>query len=205
MIFIAAAALILGSCTKQQDNKAAAPQATQEKTVKIAYVDADSVNEHYQFCKDYKEILEKKSQTAQNTLNQKGLALQKAVADFQNKLQQGELTREQAESQQTSLQKRNEQLQQLEQSLTAEFAKEQDKFNEALHDSVNNILTAYNKTHKFTYILSKIGDNILLADESLNITEDVIKGLNKRYKSEKGAKKDAKEAEPAEKKQESKK
>ena len=190
MIFIAAAALILGSCTKQQDNKAAAPQATQEKTVKIAYVDADSVNEHYQFCKDYKEILEKKSQTAQNTLNQKGLALQKAVADFQNKLQQGELTREQAESQQTSLQKRNEQLQQLEQSLTAEFAKEQDKFNEALHDSVNNFLT---------------GDNILLADESLNITEDVIKGLNKRYKSEKGAKKDAKEAKPAEKKQESKK
>ena len=46
---------------------------------------------------------------------------------------------------------------------------------------------------------------LLLADESLNITEDVIKGLNKRYKSEKGAKKDAKEAKPAEKKQESKK
>ncbi len=202
-IFLMAAALaMLASCGKQQNQPAPTPQAPQEKPLKIAYVDADSVNEHYQFCKDYKEILEKKSQTAQNTLNQKGLALQKAVADFQNKLQQGELTREQAESQQTSLQKRNEQLQQLEQSLTAEFAKEQDKFNEALHDSVDNFLSAYNKTHGYTYILSKIGDNILFADKSLDITDDVIKGLNKRYKPAKDTKKEAK---PAEKKTETKK
>ena len=31
-------------------------------------------------------------------------------------------------------------------------------------------------------ILSKAGDNILMADKKLDITQDVINGLNKRYK-----------------------
>ena len=31
-------------------------------------------------------------------------------------------------------------------------------------------------------IISKAGDNILMADPSLDITKDVINGLNKRYK-----------------------
>jgi outer membrane protein len=58
----------------------------------------------------------------------------------------------------------------------------QDKYNNALHDSIQNFLASYNKTHKYDYILSKSGDNILLANPKMNITEDVIKGLNKRYK-----------------------
>ena len=32
-------------------------------------------------------------------------------------------------------------------------------------------------------ILSKAGDNILLASKRFDITQDVINGLNKRYKS----------------------
>ena len=31
-------------------------------------------------------------------------------------------------------------------------------------------------------ILSKAGDNILMADKKYDITQDVINGLNKRYK-----------------------
>ena len=43
-------------------------------------------------------------------------------------------------------------------------------------------------------ILSKAGDNILLADKKYDITQDVINGLNKRYKSTLNTGKKAEEA-----------
>ena len=74
------------------------------------------------------------------------------------------------------------------------MANETAKFNTALRDSLNNFLTSYNKDKKFDLILSKAGDNILLADRRFDITNDVINGLNKRYKPAAGNK-DAKASE----------
>ena len=51
-----------------------------------------------------------------------------------------------------------------------------------LQAAVNNFLTSYNKDKKFDMILSKSGDNILFANKKFDITQDVINGLNKRYK-----------------------
>ena len=53
----------------------------------------------------------------------------------------------------------------------------------ALRDSLQNFLKAYNKDKQFDMILSKAGDNILMANKKYDITNDVINGLNKRYKS----------------------
>ena len=80
------------------------------------------------------------------------------------------------------MQKKQVQLQNLQQSLAAEFEKEQTHYNDALRDSLHNFLKKYNESFGYNYIISKAGDNILLADKRFDITEDVIKGLNKRYK-----------------------
>jgi outer membrane protein len=77
--------------------------------------------------------------------------------------------------------------------LENELANETQKFNMALRDSLNNFLTSYNKDKKFDMILSKSGDNILFANKKFDITQDVINGLNKRYKpAASAAKKDEK-------------
>ena len=62
---------------------------------------------------------------------------------------------------------------------------ERQKYNEEMRDSIENFLKDYNKTHKYSIILSKIESNILYADKAMNITQDVLKGLNKRYKASK--------------------
>ncbi len=180
------ASAVFAGCNKPTAPKASQTASPKEKvSAKIAYVDVDSLMKKYQFCIDYTEILKKKTETIQSTLNNKGLALQKQVADFQSKMQSGAYTREQAESVQVSLQKKQIQLQNLQQSLAGEFEKEQTKYNDALRDSLHNFLKAYNATYGYNFVISKAGDNILLADEKFNITEDVIKGLNKRYKPSK--------------------
>jgi outer membrane protein len=115
-------------------------------------------------------------------LQQKGQALQAAATNFQQKLQQNAYTREQAEQIQMGLQKQNADLEALQQRLSAEFQEETAKFNDALHDSLQHFIAKYNKDKKFTMILSKSGDNILYADKSADITNDIIAGLNKAYK-----------------------
>ena len=155
----------------------------------------------YDFAKDYSVTLQKKSNNARNTLTQKGNALQAAVNNFQQKINNnGFQSREQAASVQAAIQRQQNDLQELQARLENELATETAKFNEALRDSLQNILKDYNKDKKFDLILSKAGDNILLAEKKLDITQDVINGLNKRYKPGKKAEPAAEEKKAEEKK-----
>ena len=52
-----------------------------------------------------------------------------------------------------------------------------------MRDSIQNFLKQYNKTKKYDFIMSKAGDNMLLANPKYDITNEVVKGLNKRYKT----------------------
>ena len=187
MTITAATALFFTSCNKSNPKMDDEPvQASQVPAsgIKIAYVEVDSLMSQYKFCKDYTLILQKKSNNARNTLNQKGKQLQAAAANFQQKLQNNGFTsREQAESVQAALQRQEQDLQELQARLGSELDAETMKYNTALRDSLQNFLKVYNKDKKFDYILSKAGDNILYANKRYDITKDVINGLNKRYKS----------------------
>ena len=156
--------------------------AALDKGVSIAFVDLDSLMAKYQYYLDCSETLEKKRASISTTLNNKGLALQKEMADFQEKVQSGNMSQDQATKTQAALVKKQSQLQNLQDNLAEEFQKEQNKYNEALHDSIDNFLASYNKTAGYTLILARSNDNILLADPKCDITDEVISGLNKRYK-----------------------
>ncbi len=183
------------SCDKsnpQMDQKANASAKAAAGDMKIAYVEVDSIMSQYKFCKEYSLILQKKGQNIQNTLAQKQQALQAAAANFQQKVQQNAYTREKAEGVNASLQKQNNDLQILNQRLSAEFQNETDQFNKALRDSIQHYLASYNKDKKYSIIFSKQGDNLLYADKAYDITNEIIAGLNKAYKGKATDKKDEK-------------
>ncbi len=187
-MFLAAAAIVaLASCNNaspKMDEQPATANDNATGGVKIAYVEVDSLMTQYEFCKEFTLILQKKSNNARNTLNQKGQALQSAMANFQQKLNNNGFTsREQAESQQAAIQRQQQSLQELQARLENELGNETAKYNEGLRDSLQHFLAAYNKDKKYDLILTKQGDNILLANKRYDITNDVINGLNKHYKS----------------------
>jgi len=201
LLFAVAAAFAMVSCNKQAPQMDEKAETTEQKSeLKIAYVEVDSIMSQYKFCKEYSLILQKKSQNIQNTINQKGASLQAAANKFQQDLQNNKYTQQQAESVNASLQKQNADLQALQQRLGNEFQAETDKFNAALRDSIQHFLAQYNKDKKYSMILSKAGDNILYADKAYDITNQVIAGLNKAYKSTNDTKKEAKKEEKSEKK-----
>ena len=193
-MFLAAVAVVaLASCNNASPKMDEQPVAADNNNsgLKIAYVEVDSLMTQYEFCKEFTLTLQKKSNNARNTLNQKGQQLQSAAANFQQKLQNNGFTsREQAESQQAAIQRQQQSLQELQARLENELAQETAKYNDALRDSLMNFLNAYNKDKKYDLILTKQGDNILYAAKRFDITSDVINGLNKRYKKAPAAKKE---------------
>ena len=164
---VATGIVAFSSCNNAQPKVEEKTTAAAPTELKIAYVEVDSIMTQYRFAKEYTEILEKKGQNIQN---------------FQQKVQQNAYTREQAEAVQAGLQKQQNDLAGLQQRLGNEFNAEQEKYNKALHDSIDHFLAVYNKDKKYSIILSKSGDNLLYADKAYDITDEIIAGLNKAYK-----------------------
>lgn len=187
-MFLATVAIMaLASCNNQSpkmDEQPAAAGAANNGSLKIAYVEVDSLMTQYEFCKEFTLILQKKSNNARNTLNSKGQQLQNAMQNFQQKLNNnGFASREQAEAQQAAIQRQQQSLQELQARLENELANETAKYNDGLRDSLMHFLDRYNKDKKYDLILTKQGDNILYAAKRFDITSDIINGLNKAYKS----------------------
>jgi len=152
----------------------------------IAYVNLDSLLSHYDLYKDASEVLMDKSKKADGTLKAKQRQFENEVQDFQKKLQNNAfLSEERARQEQARLQRLEAELHSLAQKLQEDIAKEQIKVNNQIADSVRLNLEEYNKTANYQMIFSNTGmDNILLAKDQYNITDQIIKLMNSRYKPE---------------------
>ena len=149
----------------------------------VAYVDVDSLLRGYDFAKKLNEVLLKKQEKARKEMTNAQVKFQKDYEAFQKKYQSGGfLTEATLQSEQTNLYKQNQELELLEKKLTQEFLEEQQKMNIQLRDTVAAFFKIYNADKRFKLILSNANsDNVLFADEALNITKDVIEQLNLRY------------------------
>lgn len=150
--------------------------------LKIAYVEIDSLLNNYNLCKDLNEAMIKKQENVEVTLKEKMKSLDNEMRDFERKYQNHVFTPERAQQEQNRLIKKRQDLEALHQRLMGELQQESDKNNIQLRDSINAYLKGYNKTKGYNLIINNAGfNNLLYADPALNITQEVIDGLNKRY------------------------
>lgn len=175
----------LASCGNKEKQATETTTETEEvKELKIAYVEIDTLMAQYQFCKDYTELANIEGENIQRTLTGKQRTLEQHAAAMQKKYESNGFTsQEELTRAQQSLQTEQQALQELSERLQASFMEEQAKYNEEMRDSIQNFLKQYNKTKKYDFIMSKAGDNMLLANPKYDITNEVLKGLNKRYKT----------------------
>lgn len=175
----------ISSCGNSTENSNNNSDSINSETVglKIAYVELDTLMSQYQLYIDYSEVLSRKGNNIEKTLMQKQRALESHAASLQKKYESNEFTtRDQLERAQNNLQKEQMEMQELAARLNNEFEMEQARINIEARDSIQAFLKDYNKTQKYDYVMIKAGDNLLIANPKYNITNDVIKGLNKRYK-----------------------
>ena len=92
------------------------------------------------------------------------------------------MSRERAEKEQQRLAKKEQELQELEAKLTQDIMLENQKLNMQLADSLTNFLEIFNADGRYHVILSNTAkDNVLMAAEQYDITDEVVAGMNARY------------------------
>lgn len=166
----------------QQQAPAAAPVAYNGEAVRIAYVDIDTLLMNYTLWMELNEEMIRKEESVRATLNEKAKTLQTEYEEFERKLNNNAFaTRERAEAEQNRILKKREELEQTTERLTSELAIENNKNSVLFRDSINAYIQDYNKTRQYNVILSRIGDNILYIDNAMNITQEIIDGLNARH------------------------
>ncbi|MGL4292599.1 MAG: OmpH family outer membrane protein [Bacteroidales bacterium] len=186
-----AAFLILfttAQCTPKQGEVATvAPAGTENTSINlpIAYINIDSLLVNYNYAKDLNEALLRKQENSRVSINQKGKALEREVADFQNKIKNNAFLSEQRAQQEAGrLQKQEAELQELSQRMSNELMMEQQKMNAQLNDSIHKFLKEFNAVKQYEMIFSNtMGDNILIANPKYDITNEVLIELNKRYQA----------------------
>jgi len=149
----------------------------------IAYVELDSIIEHYSMTKDLTGELEEKIKKRENELANLERKFQASVADFQNKATKGLETRSKLAEIEEQLGRESQRLMQLAERYRMEMAEEQLVMQRQILQSIMDFLKEYNKDKRYQYILGNAFDaKILYADPSFNITAEVLAGLNAQYK-----------------------
>lgn len=192
-LFIMAAGLLTVSCNQKEpaeqvksNNLPKATTATGTTSASFAIVNIDSLSTGYELCKIRVAELESKQKSYSNQINNKMKAFQAHAAKFQEDYQSGKFTSQQDfEKAQAKLQKEQTEIQKMQERIEGEMAQAMQSYQSTLQDSINNFIKVFNKDGKYKAIFSQSGNNILYADPSVDITQEVIEGLNKRYQKKK--------------------
>jgi len=156
------------------------------KAGEIVYVEIDSLITNYDMFTDLKNELEKKGKEKEAQFNVKAKAFEKEAGDFQDKVQKGLVTRSQAEQMQQGLQVKQQEIYQLREQLRNEMGEEEQVMNRNVLNSIMEYLVVYNQDKKYSFVVShSFGGPVLFADKGLNITKDVVVGLNDSYSKNK--------------------
>lgn len=148
----------------------------------IVYVDLDRILMEYDMANDLRSVVETKVQNIQAEVNRRGQKLEKEVADFQQKIEKGLLTRSVAEAQNQKLQQQDMEFQNYAAQKQQEIQEEQVVMMNQLGDAIKTFLDKYNAEMQYAMILTNTGGApVITADAALNITDAVLAGLNEEY------------------------
>ena len=151
---------------------------------KIAYINSDSVLKNYDYFKVTRERLESKGKKLDADLRNRAQGLQNDYEAYQRNV--GNLTIGQAKSLEEDLQKKQQNLQLYQQSLTQEMSGEEQKITQDLYTRVTAFLKKYGNEKGLQVVLKfDTSSDLLFGGENLDITKDVTAGLNEAYQVEK--------------------
>ena len=152
----------------------------------IIYINIDSLLNNYSYFHDMQEEFADRQSEMEAELNLRSRQYETSALDYQNKVQKGLVTRREAAELEQQLLQEQQSLLQLRDQLSMQLAEEEQVRNRRLINNIMEYLVEYNKDYNYQFIFSNsFGDNVLFANEQLDITSSVLEGLNEQYESEK--------------------
>jgi Outer membrane protein len=166
---------------KNDTAKAPAAKAADGKSLpNIRYIDGDTVSAHYNLAKDFQEASLRAMSRIDAARQSKAKEIQSLASQIEQKgRSNGYLTQESYQADMQKLAKMQQDaelsLANLQRSVEQELAQQQSQLN----DSVEAFIKEYNKSKGYDAILFKAAG--VYFNPALDITDEVVKGLNARY------------------------
>jgi outer membrane protein len=154
-------------------------------SLQIAYINSDSVLKNYDYFKVSREKIESKGKKLDQDLRNRAQSFQNDYAAYQQNL--SNMTIGQAKAVEEDLAKKQQNLRMYQESLSQQLMGDQDKMNQELYGKVTDFLKKYGKEKGIQVVLKyDPSSDLLYGGDALDISNDVIQGLNATYKEEQG-------------------
>ena len=154
--------------------------STSSNSVKIAYINTDTLDVNYQYALDIVATLEKEANKKQRRLERKATQAQQEFNNLQQSARS--MTPSQLQAAQERAYQMEQEIQMMQNDLANEFAMDQNKLQIALVNNLDSFLIRYNDTANYDFILKKHnGSQILVSKDQFDITVEVLKLLNEEY------------------------
>ena len=196
-IAVALTAASLSTITGCNTNGAPAVQAASDSTCvagKIVYFNLDRILDEYDMANDLRSVAETKINSINQEVNRRGTKLEKDTKAFQDKINKGLMTQSVAEVQYRKLQEQQASFQQYAAQKQQEIAEEQAVMMNQIADAIKTFVDEFNARKGYAMILTTQGDimpaPVVTADPSLDITDELLEGLNEAYVKSKAANKE---------------
>jgi len=162
------------------------PPPSAEGGVRIAYVNGDTLDAKYEWLKEKKAAIKQRMENAQKSMAAKKDAVLRDMNSLQERFAQGNMTQADAEKEQAALLQRGDKIAEEAARLEKQLADEQEKARKDIFADLETKLKTLSDKIGYDYILSySRGGQILLANDSLDITNEVLQLLNARDQEKK--------------------
>lgn len=152
--------------------------------VKIAYINSDTVLKYYEYLKVNKQQLEAKTKKMDQDYRNRAMGLQNEIQAYQRNV--NSMTLGQVRATEEDLGKKQQNLQMYQQSLAQQLMEDEAKLNKELYDRVTAFLKKYGQEKGLQVVLKfDQTSDVLFGGAGLDISQDVIAGLNEAYQLEK--------------------
>ena len=176
------------SCNQNQAAAPAAAAASEDSTAvagSIVFFNMDKVMEGYDMANDLNSVFETKTSGIQAEIDRRGKKLEKDMTDFQNKVDKGLLTTSVAQAQYQKIQQQQQDYQQYVVRKQQEMGEEQQVMINQIANAIAEYVEEYNAEHQYALILATAGPilstPVVTGDPKLDITQDLLAGLNAAY------------------------
>lgn len=152
----------------------------------IAYVDLDSLNERITYIRNKKKELEAEQRGIESEWESGYKGLENKKNAFINSKKGASISQEEGQQFQGELLQEQQQIDDRKQALTQKLSEKHYKFMEDLQKKLRDFLEDYNKEKNYMYIFTTgTGlDYMAYKDSSMNITDDVVEGMNEKMKAD---------------------
>jgi len=162
--------------------KGAADSSFANRDFRIAYFEMDSVAANFDLVKDLKNELTKKEDVINTEMTNRTKAIQQKYNYYQNQAQAGNLSESQSEAASREMKTMDDEMKNRKQQLDQDYNNFMMTKQNEIKTKIEDFLKEYNAAKKYSYIVSYEQGLFYYKDTAYNITMDVVKGLNEKYK-----------------------